>query len=66
MSEPNEDVDYTEVHETPRYDEDDDARPPTPEYIRCLCDFPGDDPTCPVDHDQIAHERGTPEGGSSQ
>jgi hypothetical protein len=45
---------------------DDDARPPMPEYIRCICGHPGDDPTCPVDHDQIAHERGTPEGGSSQ
>ena len=30
-------------------------------YERCLCGFPGDDPACPIDHDQIQHER-TPDG----
>jgi len=25
--------------------------------IRCICGHPGDTPSCPVDHDQIQHER---------
>lgn len=28
------------------------------EYVRCLCDHPGDTPACPIDHDQIQHEVG--------
>ena len=27
------------------------------EYIRCICRHPGDNPACPVDHDQIQHEQ---------
>jgi hypothetical protein len=37
----------------------DELTQPAPETIRCRYSHPGDDPTCPVDHDQISHERGT-------
>ena len=26
-------------------------------YVRCTCGHPGDKPFCPIDHDQIQHER---------
>jgi hypothetical protein len=31
-----------------------------PEYVRCICGFPGDTATCPVDHDEIRHEGDDP------
>ncbi len=34
-------------------------RAPATGYHRCICGHPGDDPLCPVDHDQVSHERTT-------
>ena len=48
------------THDPPKAREAHPQPAAAPATIQCACDDRGDNPACPVDHDQISHQRGQP------